>query len=137
SLNTESWQVFPDGTMQTAYTLRPNLTWHDGQPLTSDDFVFSWRVYSSSELGLANQPPMSAIDEVSATDREHFVIRWKALYPDADTLSTIDRELPALPRHVLGPAFEQIATSGKDAFLNHAFWSPQYVGLGPYRLQQR
>src|SRR5207245_11638206 len=48
-LNTESWQVFPDGTMQTSYTLRPNLTWHDGQPLSSDDFVFSWRVYTSPE----------------------------------------------------------------------------------------
>src|SRR5581483_2215221 len=33
-LNTDSWQVFPDGTMRTTYTLRPNLTWHDGQPLT-------------------------------------------------------------------------------------------------------
>src|SRR5207247_2216909 len=40
TLNTRTWQVFPDGTMQSTYTLRPNLTWHDGQPLTSEDFVF-------------------------------------------------------------------------------------------------
>src|SRR5581483_7995695 len=43
ALGTDSWQVNPDGTMQTTYTLRPNLTWHDGQPLTSEDFVFAGR----------------------------------------------------------------------------------------------
>ncbi|MBM2809795.1 MAG: 4-phytase [Chloroflexi bacterium] len=136
SLNTDSWQVFPDGTMQTTYTLRPNLTWHDGQPLTSDDFVFSWRVYSSPELGLASQPPMPAMADVVAIDRDRFVIHWKSLYPEADSLSSKSREFPALPQHVLGPAFDQIATGGRDAFTNHSVWGLQYVGLGPYRLQQ-
>src|SRR5437773_2291725 len=49
SLNTDSWQVFPDGTMQTTYTLRPNLTWHDGAPLTADDFAFAYHVYASPD----------------------------------------------------------------------------------------
>src|SRR5438067_707306 len=40
-LNSDSWRVFPDGRMETAYRLRPNLVWHDGAPLTADDFVFS------------------------------------------------------------------------------------------------
>lgn len=136
SLNTDSWQVFPDGTMQTTYTLRPNMTWHDGQPLTSDDFVFSWRVYSHPELGLASQPPMSAMVDLAAVDREHFVIRWKSLYPEADVLSAKSREISPLPQHILGPAFEQIAIGGRDAFVTHPFWGLQYVGLGPYRLQQ-
>src|ERR1051325_8193980 len=50
-LNTDAWQVFPDGHMQTTYPLRRNLTWHDGEPLTADDFVFSWQVYSTPSLG--------------------------------------------------------------------------------------
>jgi len=136
SLNTESWQVFPDGTMKTTYTLRPNLTWHDGRPLTSDDFVFSWRVYSHPELGLASQPPMSAMADVAAIDRERFVINWKSLYPEADSLSSKSRELPALPQHILGPVFAQMPTAGRDTFVSHPFWGLQYVGLGPYRLQQ-
>ena len=137
SLNSDSWQVFPDGTMRTTYTLRPNLTWHDGQPLTSDDFVFAWRVYSHPELGLAGQPPMSAMAEVAAIDRERFVINWKSLYADADTLSALDREMPALPQHILGPVLDQMPIAGRDSFVTHPFWSPQYVGLGPYRLQHR
>lgn len=136
ALNTDSWRVSPDGTMHTTYTLRPNLTWHDGQPLTSEDFVFAWRVYSSPELGLTSQPPMPAISDVTAVDRDHFAIRWKVLYPEADALSSKSRELPALPQHILGPAFGQLATSGRDAFATHPFWGLQYVGAGPYRLQQ-
>src|SRR5207248_3251067 len=37
--NTDSWTVASDGTMETTYRLLPNLTWHDGHPLTSDDFA--------------------------------------------------------------------------------------------------
>ena len=46
-LNTDTWQVFPDGRMETTYRLKPNLTWHDGHPLTADDFVFAWQVYAT------------------------------------------------------------------------------------------
>src|SRR5438045_2575964 len=38
-LNTDSWKLLPDGKMETTYRLKPNLTWHDGAPLTADDFV--------------------------------------------------------------------------------------------------
>jgi len=136
ALNTDTWRVFPDGRMETSYSLKPNLAWHDGTPLTSKDFVFSWRVYSAPEFGHANQPPLHAIDDVSAVDPLRFVIRWNALYPDADTLSARDRELPAMPRLILDSAFEQVATSGPDALASHPFWTREYVGLGPYRLDR-
>src|SRR5581483_8890434 len=100
TLNTDSWQVFPDGTMQTSYTLRPNLTWHDGEPLSADDFVFAWQVYTSPEFGVASLPPMGAISDVVASDPTTFVIHWKSLYPEANTLSSSSRELPPLPRHI-------------------------------------
>src|SRR5262249_51558269 len=41
-LNSDTWQVFADGRMETTYRLRPNLTWHDGTPLSADDFILSW-----------------------------------------------------------------------------------------------
>ena len=44
-LNTESWRVLPDGRMETTYRLKPHLVWHDGAPLTADDFVFAWQIY--------------------------------------------------------------------------------------------
>ncbi|MBM2811620.1 MAG: 4-phytase, partial [Chloroflexi bacterium] len=136
TLNSQDWQVFPDGTMQTTYTLRPNLTWHDGQPLTADDFAFSWRIYSNPVLGVASQLPFSSISDVTALDRQHFTVHWKQPYADADTLSEHNRELPALPQHVLGPALEQLPATGPEPFVNNAFWGAQFVGLGPFRVQQ-
>lgn len=37
----ESWEVSEDGRMLTI-TLRPGIRWSDGEPLTSDDFVFTF-----------------------------------------------------------------------------------------------
>jgi oligopeptide transport system substrate-binding protein len=38
----QSWTVSPDGRVYT-FTLRPNLQWSDGQPLTAEDAVFGLR----------------------------------------------------------------------------------------------
>jgi peptide/nickel transport system substrate-binding protein len=122
--------------MQTTYTLRPNLTWHDGEPLTSDDFVFGWRVAVNPDLGLPSQIPQSVIADIEAISTQSFLIRWKAPYPDADSLSKNQHEFPALPQHILASAFDQAGTTGRDAFFARPFWTQQYVGLGPYRVQQ-
>src|SRR3954469_12488161 len=66
TLNTDSWKVFDDGTMETTYRLRPQLTWHDGEPLTADDLVFAWQVYTNPAFGLANVLPQSLMSEVRA-----------------------------------------------------------------------
>src|SRR5581483_8706433 len=133
-LNTDGWKVFPDGTMLTTYALRAGLTWHDGEPFTSDDYVFAWSVYSTPELALAGQPPFRAIDDVTAIDPTHFAIHWKVPFPDADILATYDLEFPPFPRHVLGPALDHVSHRGGDAVTSQHFWTREYVGLRPYRV---
>src|SRR5687768_15992588 len=88
-LNTESWQVLPDGTMQTRYQLRPNLTWQDGAPLVASDFVFALDVYKTPELGVSTAEPMRLMEEIQAPDPRTVVIRWRALYPAAGVLSSV------------------------------------------------
>src|SRR5581483_5342353 len=134
-LNSDSWVVNPDGTMQTTYHLRPGLTWQDGAPLTADDFVFAWGLYTTPELGVgaASSPPLNQFSGVSAPDDRTLVINWSRLYPGAAVLQTGQTTpgLPPLPRHILGATFQ----SGEwDALLNHPYWSHEFVGLGPYRL---
>src|SRR5437867_3809788 len=43
-LNTDTWRILPDGKMETTFRLRSGLTWHDGHPLTAEDFAFGRRV---------------------------------------------------------------------------------------------
>ncbi|HZT06120.1 MAG TPA: ABC transporter substrate-binding protein [Chloroflexota bacterium] len=134
-LNTSDWKVSSDGTMETTYHLKPNLSWHNGSPLTADDFVFSWRVYGTPELGSAASPPISLIDEVQAPDPRTIVIRWTRPYLAAGALQSLGpgaTGLPPLPRAILGPALE----SGADALLNNPYWTTEFVGLGPYRLDE-
>lgn len=134
-LGTDSWRVFPDGQMETTYRLRPNLTWHDGQPLSAEDFVFAWRVYADRGLGVFSPKPQDQIQAVTATDPGTIVIRWSSLYADADILG---ENLPALPRHILEQPFAlyQQDPGTRDAFLKRPFWTTEYVGLGPYRLDR-
>ncbi len=131
-LDTESWKVFPDGRMETTYRLRPNLTWHDGTALTADDFVFSWRLYSNPAMGMARRLPMSSMDEIVALDPLTFLIRWNTPYPDAASMTDRNADLPALPRHILGRPYDE----DPQSVTSHAYWSRDFVGLGPYRLER-
>jgi peptide/nickel transport system substrate-binding protein len=135
-LNTESWRVFPDGRMETTYTLRPNLTWHDGKPLTADDFVFATRVYTAPTLSLFTSEPQDRIERILAPDPRTVVIQWRSVYPDAGAL--IFGDLDPLPRHMLEGGFAALEDGSMpaDAFGNLPFWTTQYVGAGPYRLER-
>ncbi len=128
-LNTDTWRVFPDGSMATTYRLKPDLTWHDGTPLSADDWVFSFQVYSNPDLGAATTPPQGLIAEIQAPDARTVVVRWKRPFPDADALDA--RALPALPRHILAEPFTRIDA---DAFASHTYWTRDFVGMGPFRL---
>jgi peptide/nickel transport system substrate-binding protein len=133
-LNTDSWRVFPDGRMETTYTLRPSLTWHDGQALTSDDFVFAWRVYTDPRLGVFSSEPQDKMSEVEAIDPRTVVIRWRVLFSEADRLA--DNFAP-LPRHLLSQPFEAVERGdGAEAFMSNAYWSTETVGAGPYKLER-
>ena len=130
-LNTPSWEVFADGRMNTTWKLKPGLTWHDGNALSADDFVFAWQVYTNQELGVSSLRPQNLMDEPTAPDPQTLVIHWRAPFPEA---SALDRSLfQPLPRHVLEPALRQ---GEPEAVINHPFWSLEYIGAGPYRLER-
>ncbi len=134
-LNTESWRVFADGRMETTYRLKPNLTWHDGTPLSADDFAFAWRVLSTPELGVSSTPPIGLMDEVSASDERTFTIHWPRPNPRAGLMQDGGdvSQFPPLPRHILAGPFQE---GQWDAFANHPYWTRDFIGLGPYALER-
>jgi peptide/nickel transport system substrate-binding protein len=137
-LNSPSWQVLPDGQMETVYRLRQGVTWHDGRPLHAEDFVFAWRVNTTVEFGIAGLQPQSLMASVVADDAQTVRIHWRSLFPEAGALrgygsgAAQGRVFTALPRHLLERPYEEQRAS----FPSLPFWSSDYVGLGPYRLER-
>jgi peptide/nickel transport system substrate-binding protein len=130
-LNTDSWKVFPDGKMETTYHLRTGLTWHDGRPLTADDFAFALRAYRVESRWVTSpsgdeRKSAPFMDEIVAPDAQTVVIRWARAYPGATDLT-----FQPMPRHVLETWLDQ---DDSDAYYAHDYWTTGYVGAGPYRL---
>jgi peptide/nickel transport system substrate-binding protein len=130
-LNTDTWRVNADGTMDTIYRLRSDLTWHDGAPLVADDFVLSWQMAKNPDYGVAELKPMNVMAEAVALDAHTVKMHWKSTYPGADALSA--RDWAPLPSHLLGAAFQSEAA---QEFLSRPYWTSQYVGLGPFKLSE-
>lgn len=136
-LGTGTWSVLPDGRMETTYRLKPGLAWHDGALLVPEDFVFLWQIHSNPTFGMAKAPPFVFIESVAASDDRTFVIRWARPYPAAGTLSSpsgaTDDEFQPLPHHLLE---QDVRETPPDPFAHHPYWTAEFVGLGPYRLDR-
>jgi peptide/nickel transport system substrate-binding protein len=120
----EAWEVDAAGVVYT-FTMRGDVAWHDGAPLTADDALFTLRAIQNR--GFAGDPSISAIwrdiliDKVG--DRS---IRCKLAAPFAPFLSLMT--FPILPAHLLADlAPEQWAS---------AAYSLKPIGTGPYQLAE-
>ncbi len=98
----ERWDVSPDGKVYT-FHLRPNARWSDGDPVTADDFVYSFHRILSPAFGalysymLWPMKNAEAFNSGKVTDFSQ--VGAKAL--DAHTLEvTLDRPTPDLPAMV-------------------------------------
>lgn len=125
------WQVLPSGGMEVTWKLRPNVVWHDGTPLTTEDFLFGFQVIKDPELAVENRPELANISDVRAVDDRTLIVSWKthSIRGNANNGDAV----PAIPRHLLRDLY---LTSDKVAFTNSPIWSVQWIGLGPYRLDR-
>ena len=128
----KSWKVSPDG-LQYTLTLRKGLRFSDGQPLDSDDVLFTIRLY---------------LDEsVHATQRDLLIVGGKPITVkkiDASTLvfqlakpygagERLFDGLTILPRHLLERPYldGKLAQSGTLSTPAN-----QWAGAGPFRLKE-
>ncbi len=124
------WKTFPDGTMETTWTIKTGAVWHDGTPFTSDDLVFTATVNQDRDIAVFRTAIYDAVDRVTAPDPRTVTVRWKQIYIDADQLFATPSTIP-LPKHLLEGSY-----SDKATFTTIPYWSTDFVGLGPFRVQE-
>ena len=120
----ESWGYSKDGTLYT-FTLRKNAKWHDGEPVTADDVVFTVDLMrkGGSVIPADVQDFWKDVEAVRLSDK---VVQFRlpesfAPFPDYLTFGI-------LPRHILqGKTIDQIVDMN---------FNIQPVGSGPYRFDR-
>src|SRR5581483_11554881 len=78
SLDNGTMQLLDDGRMTTLWTLRDNLTWQDGSPLTADDFVLGEQVHADPKVPFTDRTAVERIASIAAVDEHSVLITWKA-----------------------------------------------------------
>jgi len=128
SVDKGTWRLNPDGTMDVTWTIRPNVKWQDGTPLTTADLLFSYEVYRDTDIPNKRGVGVPLTQSATAIDSHTLVVRWSTTYVNAND----GDELHPMPRHML----ESTYRSDKDAFSNSRYFTTEFIGLGPYRLSR-
>jgi len=109
--------------------LRDDVTWSDGEPVTANDFVFTYEMYMAESNVVASRYPYEDyVASVEAPDDQTVVVNFTE--PFAAWLVEIF-QYGVLPEHVLRPVFEA------DGTLDTAEWNTApTVGVGPFVFQE-
>ena len=120
----ESWDVSDDGLVHT-FKLRPDFTWHDGQPVTAKDVVFTYNFYGSHEDFPYMPVYTEYFDSVEAPDDQTVVITLTEPIPNIESQLVF---MYILPEHIWA---EHDTPEGATAFENE-----QMIGSGPFKLAE-
>ncbi len=118
-----SYNISDDGLNYT-FKLRSNLKWHDGQPITADDVIFTILTAQNTDYGSFQMPNWQGVD-VSKLDEQTVVFKLKTRY--AQFLS--NTTLGILPKHI----WENVKAA--NFALSEMNIKPT-VGSGPYKFSK-
>ncbi|WP_017326513.1 ABC transporter substrate-binding protein [Synechococcus sp. PCC 7336] len=134
----EGWEIF-DGGLRIVFTLRPGLLWSDGEPLTIEDFrftfediIFNEKIPTSSR-DVLRSGESQALPEVRVVgDRQ---IEFTLPEPFAPFFGVVGT--PVMPKHLLADSIAATDEAGNPEF--NQLWSidtPVDIlpSSGPYRL---
>lgn len=118
----ENGGISEDGTVITM-TLRDDITWSDGTPITSADVLFTHEMIMAPSNTVASTFPNDQLASIEAPDDQTVVMTFEE--PFVAWESTFWHGL--LPKHVLEPVFEA------EGSIDGAAWNlAPTVGAGPY-----
>jgi peptide/nickel transport system substrate-binding protein len=93
----QSWQVSPDQKTIT-FTLKPDMKWADGAPLTSADVLFTWKLVTDDNTRTPYGADYKLVIKAEAPDPLTFRVTYEQPYaPALDSWAG----LQVLPEHIL------------------------------------
>lgn len=134
----DSWEMSDDH-MSMTFHLNQNATWHDGEPVTADDVVFTLKAVTSEKMdnyyrskfvcvGGTNSDGICADPsqlQVEAVDEYTVKIGLSTPKDEQTVLSILCSFLYVLPQHILD-------TGDYSSINDSDFWSAP-VGAGPFQ----
>ena len=117
------WSLADDELTWT-FTLRDGVRWHDGQPLTADDVVFSVEYYLAHPGAGWFMAQVHEVESATAIGEDQVAV--KLLRPYAPFLQTVAEALLIFPRHIWQDVADPQAFNEPAAF----------IGSGAYKLAE-
>jgi len=130
----KSVEIDETGTVHTVI-LRKGLKWSDGEPITSEDVVFTWNTIIAEGYGNTSARDNALVDgkmpKVEAVDE--LTVKFTTPRPFAPFLRQLSQNIA--PKHIL----ESVTKQGKKAF--NSFWGvntppKELVSSGMFRLER-
>jgi peptide/nickel transport system substrate-binding protein len=116
-----SWGISRDGTIYN-FSLNPKAVWHDGEPVTSDDVIFTIQMMLADDSPLP-EDVREFWKQIEIVRLDEKTLQFKLPEPFAPFLDYLT--FGVLPAHLLGDL-------SMDELIDNEF-NLQPVGSGPYR----
>jgi peptide/nickel transport system substrate-binding protein len=116
--------------MAVTIKLKPELKWSDGQPVTTKDLAFTWKVGRDPNSGFSNNNPWNRARGIDVIDDLTAVLHLDAVSVYFDRWDEI------LPEHVEGPIYAGVSGPGdyiRQTSYNRAPLTPGLYN-GPYMI---
>lgn len=111
-------------------TLRQGMKWHDGQPVTVDDVVFSFQA-PMGKMAPMYKPFVSNIASVDKVGKDQ--VQFKLIKPSAAFLITSLAKVNLIPKHIWDPVLKDLESKGINA---EKYQEKTPIGSGPFRFVQ-
>ncbi len=119
----ESWEMHGD--TGVTFTLREDVLWHDGQPVTAEDVKFTFDMAKTPETGsLIGSAYLGSVESAEVLDARTITFRFSE--PHAQAIE--DFWWAPVPKHLL----EEVA----PAEMANAPFNRNPIGSGPFRFRE-
>jgi len=130
NLKDGSWKLLAGGKMEVTWKIKKGYTWHDGKPVTAQDWIWAWTVNRHPDFPTAGRDVAERVESIFAPNPYTMVVKWKKTYAFGNH-SVAGSSI--MPKHATERQFRQ-----NPSKFDQGAWGNGVptVGNGPYVLKE-